>query len=203
MNRQLSNIFKRSLEIQPTINQKCLLHVSLVNKFQATEILNGEPMKAKKRIDPQVLLARENRKRKRIEKQIKSMEKLGRKLKPIEESEPDRAVLKDANLRNRGANQLIKEEEDEEFFLKREWANYMAQQHAIQMEQIKCALKSQEVALKELKKDNLDLYEKAIQLDSNLLPYTREGPVHTPPNKIYEPPEGDYNDVTYLYDRRL
>jgi len=53
-------------------------------------------MKAKKRIDPQVLLARENRKRKRIEKQIKSMEKLGRKLKPVEETEPDRALVKEA-----------------------------------------------------------------------------------------------------------
>lgn len=161
-------------------------------------------MKAKKRIDPQVLLARENRKRKRIEKQIKSMEKLGRKMKPVEETEPDRALVKEADLRKRPVKQLSKEDEDEEFFLKKEWANYMAQQHSNQMQQIKRALKSQEVALKELKKDNLDLYNKAIQLDSNLLPYTREGPVNTPPiGMTYEPPEGDYNDVTYLYDRRL
>ena len=40
----------------------------------------------------------------------------------------------------------------------------MAQQHSNQMQQIKRALKSQEVALKELKKDNLELYNKAIQV---------------------------------------
>lgn len=159
-------------------------------------------MKAKKRIDPQILLQRENRKRKRIEKQIKSMEKLGRKMKPIEETEVERAVFKDTT-RKRQVSQLKRNEEDEEFFLKKEWANYMANQHRIQMEQLKRALKSQEIALKELKKDNIDLYNKAIQLDTTMLPFTRDGPVQTPPNKIYEPPEGDYNDVTYLYDRRL
>jgi len=39
-------------------------------------------------------------------------------------------------------------------------------------------------------------------LDEGLVPYLKEGPVHTPPTKTYEPPEGDYLDVTYLYDRR-
>ncbi len=37
---------------------------------------------------------RENRRKKRIEKEIKKMEKIGRKLKPIEELEPDRAIVK-------------------------------------------------------------------------------------------------------------
>lgn len=207
MSKQLSNIFLKSLTISriPTqiTNQSKLIHTSSTNKFKLTENLNAEPQKAKKRIDPAVVQARENRRKRRIEKEIKKMEKLGRKLKPIEEREPDRLILKEAEIRNRPVKQLNKKEEDEEFFLKREWANYMAQQHTIQMEQLKRAIKSQELALKELKKDNLDLYNKAIQLDSNLLPYTREGPVNTPPNPTYEPPEGDYNDVTYLYDRRL
>lgn len=60
---------------------------------------------------------------------------------------------------------LNKEEEDEEFFLKKEWANYMAQQHSIQMEQLRKAIRSQEIALKELKRDNIDLYNKAIQVN--------------------------------------
>ena len=37
---------------------------------------------------------RENRRKKRIEKEIKKMEKIGRKLKPIEELETDRAIVK-------------------------------------------------------------------------------------------------------------
>lgn len=83
-------------QLKPVTTQKCLLHASAVNQFKLTDCVRGEPMKAKKRIDPQVLLARENRKRKRIEKQIKSMEKLGRKMKPVEETEPDRALVKEA-----------------------------------------------------------------------------------------------------------
>ncbi len=73
-------------------------------------------------------------------------------------------IFKPERLRKRPVKQLSKEEEDEEFFLKKEWANFMAQQHSNQMQQIKRALKSQEVALKELKKDNLELYNKAIQV---------------------------------------
>ena len=45
----------------------------------------------------------------------------------------------------------------------------MAQQHTFQMEQIKCALKSQEVALRELKKDSPELYEKAIQVNKRYI----------------------------------
>ena len=40
-------------------------------------------------------MMRENRKRKRLEKEIKKLEKFGRKLKPIEELEPDRKITKE------------------------------------------------------------------------------------------------------------
>ena len=59
---------------------------------------------------------------------------------------------------------MTKQELDDAFFLKKEWANYMNQQHMNQMEQIQRASKSQEKALKELKKDNIELYNKAIQV---------------------------------------
>ena len=61
---------------------------------------------------------------------------------------------------------LGKEQEDDEFFLKKEWANYMAQLHKNQMNQLQKALQIQEKALNELKKDNMDLYFKAIQVIS-------------------------------------
>ncbi len=60
--------------------------------------------------------------------------------------------------------EYTKEESDDAFFLKKEWSNYMNHQHVIQMDQIERALRSQEKALKELKKDNLELYNKAIQV---------------------------------------
>lgn len=42
-------------------------------------------MKKKKKMDPQIIKAREERKRKRIEKSIKKLEKNTKQLKPIEE----------------------------------------------------------------------------------------------------------------------
>lgn len=67
-------------------------------------------------------------------------------------------------MRKRTLSRLGKDQEDDEFFLKKEWANYMAQLHKNQMNQLQVALKSQEKALKELKKDNIDLYYKSIQV---------------------------------------
>lgn len=184
------------------INQSNTLKTSAFNMIKLSDCLNAEPTKAKKRVDPALLMLKENRKRKRLEKEIKKLEKFGRRLKPIEELEPDRSISKELALRKRKVENYTKEENDEAFVLKKEWAKYIYLQHQNQMQQIERALKSQEKALKELKKDNLDLYNKAIQLDSQLLPFVREGPVHTPPTKKYDPPEGDYNDCTYLYDRR-
>ena len=185
-----------------SLTQPRLIHTTTLNMIKLTPIYSAEPMKAKKRIDPAVLAAREARKRKKLEREIKKMERFGRKMKPIEEHESDRVVLKELELRKRSVKELSKEELDDEHFLKKEWANFVNQQQLNQMAQINRALKFQQKALKELKGDNTHLYNMAIQLDQNLVPFVREGPVHTPPTKAYEPPEGDYFDVTYLYDRR-
>jgi hypothetical protein len=99
-----------------------------------------------------------------MEKEIKKLERLGRILKPIEENQADRSLIKEQKSRQRSQVVLTKDEIDDEYFLKKEWKKYIAQQHDNQMEQIQRALKSQENALKELKKDNLNLYLHAIQV---------------------------------------
>lgn len=48
---------------------------------------SAEPLKKKKRIDPAILKQREERKKKRLEKQIRRLEKNARQLKPIDELE--------------------------------------------------------------------------------------------------------------------
>lgn len=47
--------------------------------FRASTPLFGEPLKKKKRLDPQILKAREDRKRKKIEKTIRKLEKVSQK----------------------------------------------------------------------------------------------------------------------------
>jgi large subunit ribosomal protein L40 len=44
--------------------------------FRSSAPLFGEPLKKKKRLDPQILKAREDRKRKKIEKAIRKLEKV-------------------------------------------------------------------------------------------------------------------------------
>lgn len=48
---------------------------------------SAEPLKKKKRVDPQVVKAREDRRRKKLEKQIRRLERNARQLKPIDELE--------------------------------------------------------------------------------------------------------------------
>lgn len=52
-----------------------------------TPVLFAEPLKKKKKLDPAIVKAREDRRRKKLEKQIRRLEKNARQLKPIEELE--------------------------------------------------------------------------------------------------------------------
>lgn len=44
------------------------------------------------------------------------------------------------------------------------------------------------------------IYNNYFQLDALLLPYTAEGPLHTPPIENYDVPDGDYQDVSKKWD---
>lgn len=50
-------------------------------------------MKKKKKLDPAVIKAREDRRKKKLEKQIRRLEKNARQLKPIEECEVPISIL--------------------------------------------------------------------------------------------------------------
>jgi hypothetical protein len=54
----------------------------------------AEPLKARKRTDPQIEAQKSAKRKKKIEREIIKLERFGRKLKPIEENEPDRSVFK-------------------------------------------------------------------------------------------------------------
>ena len=73
------------------------------------------------------------------------------------------------SIRQRTGIELSKQEIDEEYFLKKEWKKYINQQQNLQMEQIQRALKTQEHALQELKADNFNFYQKAIQVQTKAI----------------------------------
>ncbi|KFM66564.1 hypothetical protein X975_11882, partial [Stegodyphus mimosarum] len=63
--------------------------------FKCTPLLSAEPLKKKKRIDPQVLRERAEKKIKRIQRDIRRLEKGSKQLKPIAELEVPRKILRD------------------------------------------------------------------------------------------------------------
>lgn len=59
-------------------------------QLHVTAALCAEPMKKKRRLDPQILRARDDRRRRKLEKAIRRLEKTAKQLKPIDENEvPD------------------------------------------------------------------------------------------------------------------
>lgn len=65
-------------------------NTSLIDAARAihqSSVLFAEPLKKKKKIDPAVIKARDERKKKKLEKQIRRLEKNARQLKAIDELE--------------------------------------------------------------------------------------------------------------------
>jgi len=57
--------------------------------FRSSVPMFAEPLKKKKRLDPQILKAREERKRKKIEKSIRKLEKVSKCLSKVQNSIPN------------------------------------------------------------------------------------------------------------------
>jgi len=56
--------------------------------------VSAEPLKKKKKIDISIVITREQRKMRKLEKAIRKQEMKGRTLKPVDEIEGDRSFLK-------------------------------------------------------------------------------------------------------------
>lgn len=59
------------------------------------------PTKKKRKIDPMLIRAKEDKRIKRIEKALKKMQKKERLPKPLREMEPPQAILKEIDARKR------------------------------------------------------------------------------------------------------
>jgi len=65
---------------------------SISGDKHAAFTVRAEPLKKKKRLDPALVRLQTERRKKRLEKQIKRAAKFGRKLKPVDELELWRVV---------------------------------------------------------------------------------------------------------------
>lgn len=76
---------KSILPINLLCSFNCQLHVYKLHNYNL--LCRKEPLKRKKRLDPQIARARIERKRRKIEKQIRKLQKVAKQLKPISEVE--------------------------------------------------------------------------------------------------------------------
>ncbi|CAO4368353.1 unnamed protein product [Caenorhabditis nigoni] len=179
----LSNLAKLSL--QPVRS----IHQTIPN---ASSVF----MKRQKKIDPEVAKQREARRRKRLEKEIRQMQKHSKKPKPVDELTLDVKSAKNIEERRRPPTELSLEQIDERAVALKD---YSRSRQALQREDdawIRGAIESQRKALSELKKLSPTLYTAAVQPAPNDLPLTIQGPSLTPPIKNYVAPDGDYIDTT-------
>ncbi|KAF4522974.1 hypothetical protein B566_EDAN009564 [Ephemera danica] len=182
------------------ITSRCISTKQYPMMFRATPCLMAEPLKKKKRIDPAVIKQREERKKKKIERQIKRLEKNARQLKPIDEVEVPLKLIDERKIRTRKLPALSPEQQEERALLMKEWSRYRHAERLRDFQMIDRVVASQQKALDELRAESEELYQEAIQMDLKLLPYTAQGPVWTPPTPNYESPDGEYNDTTRKWD---
>lgn len=168
--------------------------------FHSSDVLFSAPMKKKRKLDINIVIQKEIKKKRKLEKQIRRLEAKGRILKPIDEIVGDRSVLKTLDSRRRASHEdTIGEAETKD--LHKRWANYKFDQHTRETKQISQAIESQKEALDELRQVSEELYQLAIQTDDELIPFNRTGPVSTPPLADYNPPDGEYIDTTRKFDK--
>jgi len=176
-------------------NFKNGLHTSTINHFKLTDAWYA--VGKKKRRDPVQDKVKSDRRRKRLAKALKKMEKQPRQPKPIIELEVPDILKTDAAARNRNA--IVSEEvsEDRHYFMK-DWSHFALKRHRDELWELDRKLLSQQKALDKLREESMELYLEACQFDPNLIPFTAQGPTLTPPIKDYIQ-DGDYKDITREY----
>lgn len=162
--------------------------------------MSAEPLKKKRKVDPAVVKMREDRKKRKIEKAIRRLQKLALQLKPVDELIPNKKLLQEKQQRTRRLPELSFEESERRALLQKEWARYQYTKVKNELQDIDYLVASQQKALDELRLESEELYQQAIMLDDALLNFEKDGPVKTPPIPGYDSPDGDYIDQTKSWD---
>ncbi|OXU20823.1 hypothetical protein TSAR_004008 [Trichomalopsis sarcophagae] len=168
--------------------------------LNVTNVLFAEPLKKKKKMDPAIIRAKEERRKRKLEKYIRKLQKHARQLKTICEMEVPMSLKQEFGIRKRDLPALTTETLEERAALFKEWNKYKTKQHYQTLRLIDRYMFAQDKTISELKEVSEELYEAAIQIDPDLLPYSRKGPLNTAPIENFEAPDGEYQDVTKKYE---
>ncbi|KAL4121600.1 hypothetical protein QTP88_014082 [Uroleucon formosanum] len=168
--------------------------------FRSSVPMFAEPLKKKKRLDPQILKAREDRKRKKIEKSIRKLEKVSKTLKPIDEVQLMASLSIELDIRQRPIVVHSNDKLEEQMVAAKAWSKYKHDEHFFNLQVINNLEYSQQRALNELREVSEDLYLAAVDIDESLLTYQLNGPVETPPIENYQSPDGEYIDISKKWE---
>merc|ERR1711974_199723 len=130
--------------------------------------------------DPGQEKAKEDRRRRRLAKALKKMEKKERQPKPLSECEVPLVLQKEAVIRKRDV-EVGEEVKEARIAQMKDWQRYTIKRHSNELWHLDKVLKAQSVALEELRAENKSLYDAAIQFDSGLLGVELRGPCASPP----------------------
>lgn len=162
-----------------------------------TSQLCAEPLRKKKRIDPLVLKQKTERKMRKLEREIRFLEKGPKQLKPIVELDLPPQIIKEIHLRKRNQAEINKSAEYELKTLMSLYSIYISAQEKLLIRSIKSVVGAQKKALKHLKMSSPHLYDASISIDDNLIPYKVDDvKKETPPISGYQPPDGKQQDIT-------
>uniref|UniRef100_A0A1I7ZXF6 Large ribosomal subunit protein mL40 n=1 Tax=Steinernema glaseri TaxID=37863 RepID=A0A1I7ZXF6_9BILA len=169
----------------------------LVRGFHTSPVQCGSVfMKRQKKMDPEVAKARETRRRKKLEREIRQMQKHSKKPKPVDEMTVDIQSAKNIHDRIREPYIVPEEVADERIIMLKQYTKTRNQLMRADDAWIRERLESQRKALEKLKALSPALYEAAVQPDKQILPLVLNGPALTPPIENYDSPDGDYIDTT-------
>ncbi|KFD53509.1 hypothetical protein M514_05615 [Trichuris suis] len=159
----------------------------------------AEPLKKKRRIDPAIIRARLEKKKRKLEKTIRLILRQGKKLKPIQETTVDNKLLYSLDSLRR-SSRIKEEERDERILFLKEWTKYSTEKRSQRYASLRSMMESHEKALKELRLVSEELYEEALKVKPDAIPSHRKGVVSIAPLPMYESPDGDYKDTTKKWD---
>ncbi|KAK4467825.1 hypothetical protein MN116_008748 [Schistosoma mekongi] len=153
---KLTSLFIQSVYTQPRI-------FFPLSELHLSPIVMAEPLKRKKRVDPASEQLRIGRKIRKIEKEIKRISRFDRQLRPVEDIEGDRQLLKEIKLRQRLPIDISETELDERVTIWKKWTHYQQNVAYREITKYKMAIAAQQHALDCLYKTSPDLYKEAIK----------------------------------------
>jgi SepF-like predicted cell division protein (DUF552 family) len=195
-------MLSKTLQTLSLTSKRALSTCSALEVSVSPVILGLPSTKKKTKVDPIALRRKEEKRKLRLKKALKKMEKKERLPKPFsgDTVQPSQKMVKESEIRTREDLEPISEEiEDERIDIIKEYSRYCFRRNKKEIRQIDNAIILQKAALENLRQLDVNLYKLAIAPDDNLIPFKAKGPMNTPPIPGYLQ-DGEYENITRKFE---